>query len=321
MKKVTLFILNYNGIEEIKSGSLASIACAANHIKGYEISVVYLDNFSNDGSTILVKNYFPHAVVASTFFNCGYVKGTNIGIQLGWKLFHPDYYILIDSDNFCDESAYSRLLDYAEQNSDVAMVQPKVVSTENHEAVLSCGHTFRESGGTLSITDPNGVYDLNNLLSCSISSTLFKSFVFEEIGLLNEKFEMYYESSDISFRIRKAGYRCACCPDAVAYNERLKPMDFKCFRKYYVMRRNLFLFWRLHDSEEFQRIKKWWEEKAIEYQSFYEKQEFITDYQLEAERRALNEIPVIERTPLEELKVIPKIEDFNKNDILLIDRF
>ena len=321
MKKITLFILNYNGIEEIRAGSLAAIARAASNLKDYDVSVIYLDNFSNDGSTALIKDYFPHAVVASTFSNCGYVRGTNIGFQLGWKLFQPDYFILIDSDNFCDEYAYARLAAYAEDNEDAAMVQPRVMSAENPDVVLSCGHTFRESGGTLSITDPEGSFDLGNLRSCSISSTLFRTSVLKETGLLNEIFEMYYESSDISFRIREAGYRCACCVDAIAYNERLKGMDFKSFRKYYVMRRNLFLFWRLHDQEEFQRVKKWWVPKAIEYQKQYDQQEFITDYQQEAERRALNEVPAIEHTPLEDLKVIPGIEDFDKNGILLIERF
>ncbi len=320
MKKITLFILNYNGADEIRAGSLRSIADAAARLEGYDVSVVFLDNFSNDGSTAMVREFFPHAVVASTFSNCGYVHGTNIGIQLAWKLFRPDYYILIDSDNHCDEHAYLRLAQRADADRRLGMIQPMVLSREDRATVISCGHTFGENGGTVSIKDP-GAHDLNDLRSCSISSTLVRTSVLQQIGLLNESFEMYYESSDLSFRIREAGYRCACCTDAVAYNERLGGMRFRDFRKYYVMRRNLFLFWRLHDNEEFQRVKRWWADKSDAYQRQFEREPFITDYQAEAERRALREIPAIESAPLERLRQIPSIEDFCKEDILLIDRF
>ena len=58
MKKIALFILNFNGINEIKKGSLDSISKAVKKVKNAEVGTVFLDNFSNDGSVDFVEDYF-----------------------------------------------------------------------------------------------------------------------------------------------------------------------------------------------------------------------------------------------------------------------
>lgn len=318
MKKVTIFILNYYGIDAINAGSIDSIKMASNQLKEYDVSYVFLDNFSNDGSIEYVKQSLPNATIASTFQNEGYVRGTNIGIQLAWKIYHPDFIILVDSDNYCDVNAYIELLKYAENHINTAMIQPMIKSFEQKNIILSCGHTFNAQGGTDSIKDPLGDIDIAHLESCSISSTLFRTSVLNETGLLNEAFEMYYESSDISFRIREKGYDCACCPTAIAYNERLSQNRLKDFRKYYLMRRNLFLFWFLHDSNRYDYYLDYWKKRFIYYQTIYNEQVFITDHNMEAERRGIYEGYELKKHERSEYQLIPTLEDFNKNDILII---
>ena len=320
MKNVTIFILNYNGIDAIKAGSLDSIKAASNQLKEYDVSYLFLDNFSNDGSVEYVKRSLPNATIASTFQNEGYVRGTNIGIKLSWKIYHPDYIFLVDSDNFCDTDAYIELLKYAETHENAAMIQPMIKSYEQKNIILSCGHTFNAQGGTDSIKDPLGNIDISHLESCSISSTLFRTSVLNEVGLLNEAFEMYYESSDISFRIREKGYDCACCHTAIAYNERLSQNRLKDFRKYYLMRRNLFLFWFLHDSERYDYYLDYWKERFIKYQNTYNEQMFIIDHEMEAERRGIYEGYELRKHNRSEFLIIPALEDFDKNDVLIIQR-
>ena len=46
MKKIALFILNFNGINKIKKGSLDSISKAVKKVKNAEVGTVFLDNFS-----------------------------------------------------------------------------------------------------------------------------------------------------------------------------------------------------------------------------------------------------------------------------------
>lgn len=316
MKKITLFILNYNGIKEINEGSLRTISEAANNIQDVEISVVYLDNFSNDGSIELVDSYFDKVIVASTFKNEGYARGTNIGIELGWKVFKPDYFLLVDSDNFCEKDAYKKLYEFMETNTDIGMAQPRVMSYKNKDELVSCGHSFRESGGTISVKKMNEEMDLLNLRSCSISSTIIRTEALLETGLLNEVFEMYYESSDLSFRIRESGYRCACCWDAVCYNERLESDSFRNFNKFYLMRRNLFLFWYLHDLTEYKRVCKWWKEEYETRQSFYENDEYIVDYKNEMERRAIEEGMNLADSKLV-MNQIPRIDQFDKKSVYI----
>lgn len=314
MKKIALFILNFNGINEIKKGSLDSISKAVKKVKNAEVGTVFLDNFSNDGSVDLVEDYFDKVAVVSTFKNEGYDRGTNIGLQLAWKLFKPDYFLLVDSDNFCEEDAYNNLFNFMEEYPEIGMAQPRVMSYENKDTLVSCGHTFRKSGGTISVCATGEPYDLLDLKSCSISSTIIRTSALLKTGLLNEVFEMYYESSDLSFRIREQGYKCACCWNAVCYNERLDGVRFKDFGKYYLMRRNLFLFWYIHDKKEYQRVKEFWKEEYQNRQKMYDDAEYIKDYANEMERRAIEE-GISLAGGISQYLVIPKLDEFDKNSV------
>ena len=317
-EKLTIFILNYNEKRNIERGSILSIKKAIDRIENIDVSVVCLDNLSSDKSPEMIKEIIPDAVIASTFRNEGYVRGTNIGLQLSWKMFKPDYFILVDSDNFTEENAYNELVTYARNHPEVAMVQPIVKSSTDRNKIISCGHVFNERGGTDSITDINGDNDIEDLESCSISSTLVRSDALERIGLLNESFVMYYESSDISFRFRKAGYKCACCKKAVAYNERLSTTRLSDFNKYYLMRRNLFLLWYIHDTEKYHHYLNVWKSIRDELQNDYGKEDFITDYMREAERRALCEAYMLQREEVKNYISIPDLNEFSKDDVCIL---
>ena len=317
MERLSVFILNYNGIKAIEAGSLSSIKKAIDVLTDVEVSVIFLDNFSNDGGIEYAKRIFKNITLCSTFKNEGYARGTNIGLQLAWKLYEPDYFLLVDSDNFCCEEAYSRLLEYAHAHPNAAMIQPLVRSWANPDKVLSCGHTFKANGGVAAIRDCDSKVDFDHLESCSISSSLIRTHALREVGLLNEAFEMYYESTDLSFRIRQHGYDCACCLDAVTYNERTDKQVFSNFRKCYLMQRNLFLLWYLHDKDRYLSTLQCWKTKYSEYQEAYLKTPYLSDFSVEAERRGLCDGFRLQEHPSAQYRLIPKIEELQKDDVLL----
>lgn len=317
MEHVVVFILNYCGIKSIEAGSLAAIKEAIDGLKGVKVSVLFLDNFSNDGGLEYARKIFRNITLCSTFENVGYTRGTNIGLQLAWRMFKPDYFLLVDSDNFCAGDAYSRLLEYARAHPNAAMVQPLVKSNANHDKILSCGHTFKENGGVAAIRDRSGDFDFDKLESCSISSTLVRARALRAVGLLNEAFEMYYESTDLSFRMRKHGYDCACCLDAVAYNERVDKQRFFNFRKCYLMQRNLFLLWYLHDKRRYEEVVRCWSAQLQDCQKAYSQSQYISDFSNEATRRGLYDGFHFGERPSDEYLKIPKIDDFKKDDVLV----
>src|SRR5581483_11248503 len=86
--------------------------------------------------------------------------------------------------------------------------------------LYSCGHRFTDDHWCLPRKElPESPDELLDLPGCSISSTLVRRAVLERCGLLDPIFEIYYESADLCFRARAAGFRIACCADAVTYNE------------------------------------------------------------------------------------------------------
>jgi GT2 family glycosyltransferase len=122
--------------------------------------------------------------------------------------------------------------------------------------LYSCGHSYTDDHFCRTMTRlPVDVGVLTDLPSCSLASTLVRAEVFEGCGLLNPIYEIYYESSDLSFRARAAGWTCACNPDAVAYNEATETAGPDTMHSFFYFNRNRLLFWRLHDAAVYDAVR------------------------------------------------------------------
>ena len=71
------------------------------------------------------------------------------------------------------------------------------------------------------------------------SCVLVKSEVLDEVGLLDERFFMYWEDTDWSYRGHKKGYRSVYQPKSIIWHKHgasSKP----CFELYYLSRNRIF---------------------------------------------------------------------------------
>jgi hypothetical protein len=149
-----------------------------------------------------------------------------------------------------------------EKNLDVGLVQPLVLSKLNPSNVYSCGHKFNESLFCIPIrTQSDDMQALNNLESCSICSSMLRVEALRKIGLLNNYFKIYYKSSDLSFRMRYGGYKCACYKKAIAYNEGTKVSCGHNYHEVYYRMRNNIIFWNIHDKKKYKLIHKLYKEQ------------------------------------------------------------
>lgn len=255
MKKIVIFILGYRAAPFLKAGSLASIITAARNIKDAETRLVFLDNYSRDGSVEHILENHPEVDLLVSPRNHMYCKGTNVGIQYSYKRYKPDYYILVDADNHCEPDAYDELVRFAGSHAQVGLVQPLVKNSLDKSILYSCGHRYVDDIFCRPLREiPNDLDHLHDLPSCSISSTLVKAEVFEQCGLLDPIFEIYYESSDLSFRARNAGFKCACHVGAVTYNDGAKVSDIGNYHEGYYRNRNGLIFWKKHNEDFYQRL-------------------------------------------------------------------
>ena len=225
-------------------------------IRDCETHVVFHDNYSQDGSVEYALNIKGIDVLLSPR-NLLYTEGVNRGMQYIEYTYKPDYVIIADTDNYCSPGCYERLVNFMETNPGVGLAQPLVVSKKNPKEIYSCGHQYVDDIFCRPIRQlPTDLKSLLSLESCSLCSAIVRADVLRTIGLLNECFKIYYESSDLSFRVRGAGFSCACCMGALAYNEKTVGTKIGNYHEAFYRWRNGLLLWYMHNTGKYLRMRE-----------------------------------------------------------------
>lgn len=245
-------VLAYRAIDQLRAGTLDSIVAAARRVRGREVHVICLDNYSRDGSVQWLLENAPAVDLLLSPRNILYCRGVNALVRYGHRRFQAAEYILVDADNPAAPDAYAKLVAFGDEHPDHGIVQPLVCEYGDRRRLYSCGHRYTDDHWCLPMKDlPADPAELLDLPSCSISSTLVRREVFEACGLLDPLLEIYYESADLCFRARAKGFRIACCTEAITLNEgtEAEGPDSMHHRRYF--NRNRLLFWRMHDRAIF----------------------------------------------------------------------
>ncbi len=179
--------------------------------------------------------------------NHGFAGGNNVGIKFAQKVVKSDYILLLNNDTVVEKEFLGPMIDIAEKNKDVGFVGPKtyfyhdypekiIQITGGGEIDLKKGKTFQRGYQE----EEKGQYnDSVNLGYIGGSCVLVKNEVLEKIGLLDERFFMYWEDTDWSYRGNKAGYRSIYQPKSIIWHKHgasSKP----CFELYYLSRNRVF---------------------------------------------------------------------------------
>lgn len=267
-----VFVLGHRAYDCMRDGTFRTLAKAA---QGIGAPIVYLDNYSRDGSIDYILEYHPECDVLMTPSNLLYCDGINAGLQYIFRRYNPDYYILSDADNRVESDCFEHLLQRAAVDLRAGIIQPLVCSLGTPGKLYSCGHRYDDNHQCWPMHAlPSDLSVLDDLPSCSILSTLFRREVFAQCGLLEPIFRIYYESSDISFRAREAGWRCVCERKAIAYHEGNPGLDRNSFHLRYYINRNWLIFWRFHDVERYETVAHFQSGRLRDLQARFEESEF-----------------------------------------------
>ena len=115
------------------------------------------------------------------------------------------------------------MIERAEEDEKIGIVAPKLLQFNG--LIDSTGHDYKlwpyAVGDRGQGERDNGQYDkLTELISCNFGCALIKRGLIEQIGLLEERFFLYYEDVEYCHRARKSGWRVVYCPESIVYHER-----------------------------------------------------------------------------------------------------
>jgi|GEM_PF-3463242 len=317
---IAIMILGYNSISDLKNGNFDSIVTASQSIKDELVKLVFMDNYSRDGSIEYILEHYPMVDVLMNPFNYLYCDAVNAGLQYIYKRYDPDYYILCDADNRVEEDTFNKLIDSANVNSDAGIIQPLVRSFKDKNVLYSCGHRYDKNHQCWPMTSlPDDISLLNNLPSCSILSTLIRKEIFEQVGILNPVFKIYYESSDMSFRARSKGWRCICDPKSIAYHQGSVGEGINHFHLRFYVNRNWIVFWRLHDEMKYNYVRDYQLKRFQLLQERFLVSPYGLNHTEESIRSGIESgLRIAESLSPNEIRA-ERIEDFDKSRTILIN--
>ncbi len=207
-----MVVLNYNGLRWLPS-CLLSIA----RTKYPDFDVYLVDNASRDGSVSYVKRNFPWVRVLVNERNLGFAEAYNRAI----KKIESEYVVLLNNDTEVLEPLWlNHLVEKALKDENIAAVACKMVSMENPSLLDSVGgmgipywRGFVDIGKN---EVDRGQYDGENFEPFSFcgGAALLRRSIFLRLGGFDEKFFLYMEDVDLSWRFRLEGFKIALAPKA-----------------------------------------------------------------------------------------------------------
>jgi GT2 family glycosyltransferase len=216
------------------------------------VDVVVVDNGSSDNSRELVATTFPDITLVSTGANLGYAGGNNVGIKLALER-GADYILLMNPDAYVTPECVDEMLVRLTSAPDLAAVSPIILNHGDGTIWYAGSEIDWKTGATHHIGANEkdiGQYDDVEFTSRGNGCVmLFRSEALRSVGLLDERYFLYYEETDWSVRAMKKGMRIAIAPKARAYHEPSLSTGGSGGRIYqYYLTRNRLLF--LHDHTE-----------------------------------------------------------------------
>ena len=222
MKEIAIIIVDWNGVEVTKNclDSLKKL----NPTNDYSLEIILVDN----ASTIPVKAQLQAEYHYVHYFrnesNLGFTGGNNVGIRYAIER-GSDYFLLLNNDTTVEPDFLQQLFDIMETHPEAGAVQPRIYFEHEKKLLWNGGNGFMDVFGHTLV---KGYRKKNRpkyekcqeqkwLTACAMMFNL-ERLKKPELVLMNEQYFTNYEDVELSFRIRRAGFKLYYLPESVVYH-------------------------------------------------------------------------------------------------------
>jgi GT2 family glycosyltransferase len=252
-KDVSIIIVNYN-TEKYIINCLNSVL---EQVKDISYEIILVDNNSEDNSCkLLEESNFNNLTLIKSDKNLGFGKANNLGIKKALG----EYIFLLNPDTILLNNVVKIFFDFMEETikDNIGAVGGMLLYEDNE---------IQESFGNFpSITQVLFEFGLNRIFKnyynqklatgiknydlvkqevpylCA-ASIFFKKDVLEEVGAFDEDFFLYYEDTELCYRLKKAGYKIYFIPTAKVKHFQGKS-DSPSLNKTLIIEKHKYLFYK-----------------------------------------------------------------------------
>ncbi len=258
---ISIVIVNYkskgftlNCIKSIEEADFANL----------KFEIIVVDNNSDDSIGEILAWQYPEIIFIQNKKNIGMGAGNNIGM----KKAQGDYVVVMNPDTIAYVDTFSKLHDYMEANSSVAVVGPKQLNPDG--SVQKSCYRWHSIFTPLYRRTPLGKFkfaqnDLARFLMDDFGRDKIKkvdwilgSFLFcrsqalEKVGFFDERFFLYFEDTDFCRRFNEKEWEVVYHPEAKIIHNHNRESAQDPWYKFFVNRAA-----RHHIISWLKYLKKW----------------------------------------------------------------
>lgn len=214
---LSIIIVNFN-TKELLEKCLESIEQESKRVKEWKIEIIVVDNASTDESPEMVKKEFPKARLIVNKENLGFAKAVNQGI----KQATGEYIFLLNPDSEVKSDALTTLVKFAQKHPEAGVIGAKLLNPDSSiqpsiyhfptiwRAIKE--YWFGQKGAyeKYAVTASDAV----SVEAVTGAAMLIPRKTIEKVGLLDERYFLYFEDLDFCRRVQRAGLKVYYLPQA-----------------------------------------------------------------------------------------------------------
>ena len=272
--QVTVIIVNYNTGQLL----MKCLEALVEKTKGVRYDIIVVDNGSGDDSIIpVMKKFRSRMKFILLKNNRGFGAGNNAALHEA----SSKYVFLLNPDTELISNALKILHDFmeTEKNADVGccggslydeFLKPAEVSYGNFPSIrqvafehFGLSRIFKKYHKKhMSICGRNYDDAIKEVPFITGADMFIRSEVLKEVGFFDEDFFLYYEDTELSYRIHKAGYRSVLVPEAkIIHHCGISSKTMNNVNKILISKKSEYLF--------FEKCYGTWSKKIIKLMNIY----------------------------------------------------
>lgn len=242
--QISVIIVSYKA----RDLTIRCVSSILAQLKGLDAEVIVVDNNSQDGTIAYLQQASPAVKTISLPENVGFGAACNIGfdISLGQRI------LFLNPDAYLERNSIDVMMENASANENVGIYGPKIVG-EDGQVTPSCfrfKRIFRDACTQFGLAWTGiNKYSQSKLVKSTIVDwltgccMLVDRNAFVQVGGFDEKFFLYSEETDLSFRMMKLGWVSMYVPAAMCQHIGGGSTKFgNDIRHGYMMRSELYFF-------------------------------------------------------------------------------
>lgn len=209
---VSIYVVAYNKLEKTKM----CLNCILQYTNNVDYELILIDNGSTDDTFEFFKSIdYPAKKIFKVTKNIGVFYASNIALNYA----RGKYVVAIANDVYVTRNWLSNMLACAMSDYRIGMINPRSSNTSNFQDADIRFQDLEEmqiKAAYHNASDPGKWHERMRLITLG---TMYKKECLDMIGTPDYGFSHDFADDDITFRVRRAGYKAILCGDVFVHHD------------------------------------------------------------------------------------------------------